>query len=158
MSYQEHEKTIQETLNYIEQHLKDDLTLQTLAKHTGYSRFHFHRIFKKVIKKSVVEYIRERRMTQAAKDLIHMDQRAIDIALHYRFGSQESFPRAFKMIYDMSPAHYRKLLRNVIDEEETNMADHQNTPARWIMTRIPHLTMKQVWITELYTVGLTPLI
>ncbi|MDH6595909.1 helix-turn-helix domain-containing protein [Bacillus aerius] len=130
MSYQEHEKTIQETLNYIEQHLKDDLTLQTLAKHTGYSRFHFHRIFKKVIKKSVVDYIRERRMTQAAKDLIHTDQRAIDIALQYRFGSQESFPRAFKKIYDMSPAHYRKLLRNVIDEEETNMADHQNTPAR----------------------------
>lgn len=46
LSYQEHEKTIQETLNYIEQHLKDDLPLQTLAKHAGYSRFHFHRIFK----------------------------------------------------------------------------------------------------------------
>lgn len=74
MSYQEHEKTIQETLNYIEQHLKDDLPLQTLAKHAGYSRFHFHRIFKKVIKKSVVDYIRERRMTQAAKDLIHTNK------------------------------------------------------------------------------------
>ncbi|CAI7727477.1 MULTISPECIES: hypothetical protein [Bacillus] len=48
MSYQEHEKTIQETLNYIEQYLKDDLPLQTLAKHAGYSRFHFHRMFKKV--------------------------------------------------------------------------------------------------------------
>ncbi|MEH7477922.1 AraC family transcriptional regulator, partial [Bacillus altitudinis] len=48
MSYQEHEKSIQETLNYIEQHLKDDLPLQTLAKHAGYSRFHFHRIFKRV--------------------------------------------------------------------------------------------------------------
>ncbi|WP_432414408.1 helix-turn-helix domain-containing protein [Bacillus altitudinis] len=88
MSYQEHEKSIQETLNYIEQHLKDDLPLQTLAKHVGYSRFHFHRIFKRVIKKSVVDYIRERRMTQAAKDLIHTDQRAIDIALQYRFGSR----------------------------------------------------------------------
>ncbi|MGA4712781.1 helix-turn-helix domain-containing protein [Bacillus safensis] len=81
MSYQEHEKTIQETLNYIEQHLKDDLSLQTLAKHAGYSRFHFHRMFKRVIKKSVVDYIRERRMAQAAKDLIHTDQRAIDITL-----------------------------------------------------------------------------
>ncbi|MEK3970080.1 helix-turn-helix domain-containing protein [Bacillus sp. FSL M7-0558] len=50
-------------------------------------------MFKKVIKKSVVDYIRERRMTQAAKYLIHMDQRAIDIALQYRFGSQESFTR-----------------------------------------------------------------
>ncbi len=87
LSYQEHEKTIQETLNYIEQHLKVDLPLQTLAKHAGYSRFHFHRMFKKVIKKSVVDYIRERRMTQAAKDLIHTDQRAIDIALQYRFSS-----------------------------------------------------------------------
>lgn len=134
LSYQEHEKTIQETLNYIEQHLKDDLPLQTLAKHAGYSRFHFHRIFKKVIKKSVVDYIRERRMTQAAKDLIHTDQRAIDIALQYRFGSQESFTRAFKKIYDMSPARYRRLLRNVIDKEEMNMAANKHTPTGWIMT------------------------
>ncbi|MDR7250410.1 AraC-like DNA-binding protein [Bacillus pumilus] len=44
-------------------------------------------------------------MTQAAKYLIHMDQRAIDIALQYRFGSQ-----AFKKIYDMSLARYRRLL------------------------------------------------
>jgi len=134
LSYQEHEKTIQETLNYIEQHLKDDLPLQTLAKHAGYSRFHFHRIFKKVIKKSVVDYIRERRMTQAAKDLIHTDQRAIDIALQYRFGSQESFTRAFKKIYDMSPARYRKLPINVIDKEEKNMAANKNTPTGWIIT------------------------
>lgn len=97
-------------------------------------------------------------MTQAAKDLIHTDQRAIDIALQYRFGSQESFTRAFKKIYDMSPARYRRLLRNVINEEETIMADHQNTPTGWIMTGTPHLTMKQVWITELFTVVLTPLI
>ena len=67
-------------------------------------------MFKKVIKKSVVDYIRERRMTQAAKDLIHTDQRAIDIALQYRFVSQESFTRAFKKIYDMSSARYRRLL------------------------------------------------
>ncbi|WP_253293244.1 helix-turn-helix domain-containing protein [Bacillus safensis] len=67
-------------------------------------------MFKKVIKKSVVDYIKERRMTQAAKDLIHKDQRAIDIALQYRFVSQESFTRAFKKIYDMSSARYRRLL------------------------------------------------
>ncbi|MFB8733428.1 AraC family transcriptional regulator [Bacillus sp. SL00103] len=78
--------------------------------------------------------------------------------MQYRFSSQESFTRAFKKICDMSPARYRKLLRNVINEEETNMADHQNTPTGWIMTGMPHLTMKQVWITKLYTVGLTPLI
>lgn len=134
LSYQEHEKTIQDTLNYIEQHLKEDLHLQTLAKHASYSRFHFHRIFKKVIEKSVVDYIRERRITQAAKDLIHNDQRAIEIALQFRFSSQESFTRAFKKIYDMSSARYRRLLRNVIDKEVTNMVANKNTPTGWIMT------------------------
>ncbi|QQK75584.1 helix-turn-helix transcriptional regulator [Salicibibacter cibarius] len=137
MSYQEHEKTIQEALNFIEQHLTDHMQLSSLAKHVGYSKFHFHRIFRKIIGKSVVDYIRERRMTRAAEDLIATDQRVIDIALRYRFGSQESFTKAFKKGYDMAPGRYRKLLRKLIDEEESNVVKNSNAPAGWIMTGEP---------------------
>lgn len=134
MSYQEHEKIIQRTLNFIEQRLTDNLQLNSLAKHAGYSRFHFHRIFKKTIGKSVVDYIRERRMAQAATDLITTDKRVIDIALHYRFGSQESFTRAFRKVYDITPGHYRKLLRKLIDKGESIMVGNSNAPFGWIMT------------------------
>jgi len=134
LSYQEHEKKIQETLNFIEQHLTDKLQLHSLAEHAGYSRFHFHRIFRKIIGKSVADYIRERRMAQAAKDLIATDRRVIDIALHYRFGSQESFTRAFKKVYDLAPGRYRKLLRKITDKGESVMVTNNNAPDGWIMT------------------------
>ncbi|MCM3139865.1 helix-turn-helix domain-containing protein [Bacillus safensis] len=68
-------------------------------------------MFKKVIKKSVVDYIRERRMTQAAKDLIHTDQRAIDIALQYRFVSQESFTRALRRYMTCHPHVIGELMK-----------------------------------------------
>jgi len=81
MSYQDHEKAIQRSLSFIEQNLTHELQLNQLAKHAGYSRFHFQRIFRKIIGKSIAEYIRERRMTQSARKLITTDQRIIDIAI-----------------------------------------------------------------------------
>ncbi len=131
--YQEYEKSIKNTLDFIEQHLTDELPLHSIAKQAGYSRFHFHRIFRKVIGKSVVDYVRERRMTQAARDLIMTDNRVIDIALQYHFGSQESFTRAFKKTYDRTPGHYRKLLRKLMEKGEFSMSKKNNAPAGWIM-------------------------
>ena|SRR5699024_90168 len=134
MSYQDHEKAIQRSLNFIEQNLTHELQLNQLAKHAGYSRFHFQRIFRKVIGKSIAEYIRERRMTQSARKLITTDQRIIDIAMTYRFNSQESFTRAFKKVYDMTPGNYRKLLRKLVSKGEFVMSTKGNTPNGWIMT------------------------
>lgn len=133
MPYKEHEQTIQATLHFIETHLTEDLRLALLAQHAGYSRFHFHRIFRKMIGKSVVDYIRERRMTRAEKDLISTDRRVVDIAFDYGFGSQESFTRAFHKTYDMTPGRYRKLLRKLIDKGESLMTTN-NAPSGWIVT------------------------
>lgn len=122
MSYQDHEKAIQRSLKFIEQNLTNELQLNPLAKHVGYSTFHFQRIFRKFIGKSIAEYIRERRMTQSARELITTDQRVIDIAMTYQFNSQESFTRAFKVIYKLPPGKYRKVMSDMIKtKEETNM-------------------------------------
>lgn len=134
MSYQQHEKAVQETLIFIEKHLTDDLQPHVLAKHAGYSRFHFYRMFRRIAGKSVAEYIRERRLTQAANCLITTDKRIIDLALDYRFGSQESFTRAFNKVYSMTPGRYRKLLKKLIDKGEYIMAENSNTPVGWMMT------------------------
>lgn len=133
MSYQEHEKAIQRSLKFIEQHLTDKLRLHHLAEHAGYSRFHFQRIFRKIIGNSVAEYIRERRLTQSARILITTDQRIIDIAMIYGFNSQESFTRAFKKVYNVTPGAYRKLLRKLISKGEFIVSTN-NAPIGWIMT------------------------
>ncbi|MDS9470868.1 helix-turn-helix transcriptional regulator [Sporosarcina pasteurii] len=134
MSYKYHENAIQRSLNFIEQHLTDELQINLLAEHVGYSRFHFQRIFQKIIGKSIAEYIRERRMTQSARELITTDQRVIDIAITYQFNSQESFTRAFKKVYDMTPGDYRKLLRKLVSKGELILSTKDNAPNGWIMT------------------------
>lgn len=73
-------------------------------------------------------------MTQAARDLMTTDQRVIDIALQYRFGSQASFTRAFKKVYDMTPGQYRKLLRKLMDKGESVMVTNNNAPVGWMLT------------------------
>lgn len=133
MSYQDHEKAIQRSLNFIEQHLTDKIQLHHLAEHAGYSKFHFQRTFRKIIGKSVAEYIRKRRLTQSARVLIYTDQRIIDIAIIYGFNSQESYTRAFKKIYEVTPGVYRNLLRKLISKGEF-MVSTNNTPTGWIMT------------------------
>ncbi|MGM8214589.1 helix-turn-helix transcriptional regulator [Bacillaceae bacterium W0354] len=134
MSYKYHEKAIQRSLNFIEQHLTNELQITILAEHVGYSRFHFQRIFRKITGKSIAEYIRERRITQSARKLITTDQRVIDIAMTYQFNSQESFTRAFKKVYGMTPGNYRKLLRKLVSKGEFIVSTKNNAPNGWIMT------------------------
>ncbi|WP_240377046.1 helix-turn-helix domain-containing protein [Bacillus piscicola] len=134
MSYQAHETAIQRSLKFIEEHLTNELQLTLLAEQAGYSKFHFQRIFRKIIGKSVAAYIRERRITQSARELITTDQRVIDIAITYRFHSQESFTRAFKKVYNTTPGDYRKLLRKLDSKGEFIVSTNSNAPSGWIMT------------------------
>ncbi|WP_235218495.1 helix-turn-helix transcriptional regulator [Paenibacillus sp. FSL R7-269] len=82
-----------------------------MAKAAGLSKYHFHRIFRKYVNKNVHEYIRARRLSQAANLLLYSETRILEIALQYGFESQEAFTRAFKEIYDLPPAQYRSQVR-----------------------------------------------
>lgn len=57
---------------------------------------------------TVIEYIRMRRLANASATLLYTSERILDIALYYQFESQESFTRAFKVIYKLPPGQYRK--------------------------------------------------
>lgn len=105
MNYRE---TIQESIDYIENNLKEKILLEDLAKIAFLSKFHYHRIFHEIIGETVMDYIRKRRLTEAAKELVESDEKIIDIALKYQFSSQESFTRAFKKMFDISPGEFRR--------------------------------------------------
>ncbi|RAL22050.1 AraC family transcriptional regulator [Thermoflavimicrobium daqui] len=93
---------------YIEKYIQHDISLDKVANYMGFSSYHFHRLFQSVIGMSVTAYIRRRRLTLAAIDLIHTDCRILDIAVTYRFSTQESFTRAFQKMFQMPPGMYRK--------------------------------------------------
>ncbi len=100
---------IQKSIDYIETHLCDDIKLAEIAKQSYFSEFHFNRLFKKAMGTSVMEYVRERRLSEAAMELTEANEKITDIALKYQFSSEESFSRAFKKRYGASPRYYRNI-------------------------------------------------
>ncbi|MED3976045.1 AraC family transcriptional regulator [Priestia megaterium] len=102
---------IQRTLDYIEENLETQITLEKLAEIACFSPFHYHRVFQAMIGESVMDYVRKRRLTRAAERLFFTNEKVIDIALDVGFHYQESFNRAFKKFYDVSPKQYRNARR-----------------------------------------------
>ncbi|MBN2794726.1 MAG: helix-turn-helix domain-containing protein [Clostridia bacterium] len=110
-------KKLQITLDYIEANLKTNIEVETLAELCHYSPQHYMRIFQSVVGIPVVDYIRKRKLSAAAYEIIETDQKLLDIALNYGFNSHENFTRAFSRIFDISPSGYRKLNNHAIPRE-----------------------------------------
>lgn len=98
---------IQETIEFIEDHLNEDINIDNLAKTAMLSPFYYQRLFSRLVKKPVAEYIKLRRMAKATEALLQENQRILDIALELGFSSHEHFTRTFKDTFGMTPAEYR---------------------------------------------------
>lgn len=113
-------QSIEKATQYIEHHLKDSLQVEDVAKYINISYFHFHRIFFTLTGETLGDYIRKRRLTQAASELLTTHRRIIDIALDYQFESQEAFSRSFHAVYGVMPNKFRKkVIRPFITEKNT---------------------------------------
>lgn len=100
---------IQLTLEEIENHLDEELTIPQLAKQAALSPFYYQRLFSRLVKKPVKEYIRLRRLARAAKLLTEEpDKRILDVALEVGFTSHEHFTRAFRDAFGLTPDEYRR--------------------------------------------------
>lgn len=98
---------IQATIDYIDEHLDDELDIQELAVRTEMSFWHFLRVFRATVGETVKDYIRRRRLTRAAYELLESQQNIIDIALGAGFETHEAFTRAFRSQFGTSPREFR---------------------------------------------------
>ncbi|NKI75336.1 MDR efflux pump AcrAB transcriptional activator RobA [Dickeya sp. CFBP 2040] len=136
---------IRDLLNWLEGHLDQPLSLDNVAAKAGYSKWHLQRMFKDVTGHAIGSYIRARRLTKAAVALCLTSRPILDIALQYRFDSQQTFTRAFKKQFAQTPASYRR-------------ADDWNTIGIHPPIRLGAFTMPQpqfVTMPETQLVGLT---
>jgi AraC family transcriptional regulator len=97
-----------EVIDYIEEHLEDEIDLDHIAQTACCSAFHFQRMFSYIADLPLSEYIRRRRMTRAAADLHNGNEKIIDIALKYGYDSPTAFNRAFQSIHGIAPSLARK--------------------------------------------------
>ncbi|MCX7746423.1 MAG: AraC family transcriptional regulator [Clostridia bacterium] len=99
---------LMEAIYYIEKNLTKKITLQDISRQIYISPFHFHEIFAYATGGTLGEYIRKRRLTEAAKKLVDTTMPIIDIALDYGYDSHEAFTRAFKNQFGITPSKYRQ--------------------------------------------------
>lgn len=95
-------------INYIEEHLEDEIDYEQIAKIACCSTFHFQRMFSYMVNVPLSEYIRRRRMTMAAVDLQNTNEKVIDIALKYGYSSPTAFNRAFQGVHGITPSQARE--------------------------------------------------
>lgn len=90
-------------INYIEDNLVGEISYEEAAEIACCSTYYFQRMFSYVAGISLSEYIRRRRMTQAAFELQTTDTKVLDVALKYGYTSPTSFNRAFQSVHGISP-------------------------------------------------------
>ncbi len=97
------------TVDYIENHLDDDIMYDEVAKIACCSMHQFGRIFSYIVGIPLSEYIRRRRLTIAAIDLQSSNVKVIDVALKYGYNSPDAFTRAFTTMHGVTPKEARIL-------------------------------------------------
>jgi len=139
---------IQSTVDYIEKRLGEEITLDELADMACFSKYHYHRIFLAFTGETVMEYIRKRRLASAAARLMNSGDRTLDIAFSLGFNSQETFIRAFKKVFGVTPGRCRKD-RSLIDPEKCAAPARIMIKAGGIMQK-PEIVKKE----SFYVVGM----
>lgn len=94
-------------LDYLEAHLEKDLDINDAARLACCSPFHFQRMFHILTGFTVVEYVRNRRLTLAAQELAMGNARVFDVALKYGYDTPESFSKAFRRLHGVNPSTAR---------------------------------------------------
>lgn len=97
-------KNLSNAIDYIEKHLTGEISYEEAAKIACCSPYYFQRMFTYVVGISLSEYIRRRRMTQAAFEIQTTDIKILNVALKYGYNSPTSFNRAFQSVHGISPS------------------------------------------------------
>ena len=101
-------KGVQQAIDYMEMHLTGELRLEEIAARSYSSPYHFQRVFSILCGITMSEYIRNRRLTLAGKELQETSEKVIDIALKYGYDSPDSFARAFARFHGITPSEARR--------------------------------------------------
>ncbi|RHW43280.1 AraC family transcriptional regulator [Neobacillus notoginsengisoli] len=97
-----------DSIEYMESNLDQELNIEAIASAACMSKFHFQRMFSMLTGYTVSEYIRNRRITVAAQELVNSRAKVIDVAMKYGYESPEAFAKAFRKIHGISPSDAKK--------------------------------------------------
>lgn len=99
---------IQNAIDYIEEHISEDIDYEKLARTACSSSYHFQRVFGVMCGITLGDYIRRRRLTLAGSELLKGKAKVTDVALKYGYDTPESFSRAFVRFHGIRPSQVKE--------------------------------------------------
>ena len=124
-----HLAAICDAIDFVEDNLKEEVTVAAMADAASYSLYHFCRTFNRVVHHTPYDYLMRRRLSESARALRETDKRIIDVAFEYRFNSPETYSRAFKRMFGVQPSQWR---------ERTGAVDRRVLMSRLTPTHLAH--------------------
>ncbi len=94
--------------NYIDAHCTENLSLESAAKMSGFSKYHFARLFKEFTHESFYKYVNKKRIQYSEQLLLHQKLSVTEVALSSGFSNTSSFIRMFKLMNGCTPREFRK--------------------------------------------------
>lgn len=113
MNRQSNEK-FTDLIEYIEENLCEKISYKKLSQILGVNEYTMHRIFLFVTNYTLAEYIRKRRLSMSALDLLEGKEKVIDIAVKYNYESSQAFSRAFKTMMGFLPSDINNNKNNIV--------------------------------------------
>lgn len=110
--------------DYVEEHLQEKITLEELAMQLHYSKYYILHEFKETTHQSLYNYIKRRRLNEAARALLYSDQRIIEVAVQTGYQSQQAFTKAFEELFKLTPRRYRLQKKEFFIEEPFIVTDY----------------------------------
>ncbi|HOO28772.1 MAG TPA: helix-turn-helix transcriptional regulator, partial [Lachnospiraceae bacterium] len=101
-------KLIENAVIFIENNLKNNLSLDELSMQLCISKYHLHRIFRSITGIPLMTYVRKRRLSDSLTALRDEKLKIIDIACEYQFEYVQSYERAFRQLFGITPLFFRK--------------------------------------------------
>ncbi len=98
---------IQKVIDYIEENITEKIDYEEAAKRAYSSSFHFQRVFGIMCGFTLGEYIRRRKLTLAANELLNKNIKVIDVAFKYGYETPESFSRSFYKFHGIMPSQVK---------------------------------------------------
>ncbi len=130
---------IEQSAEYIEQGLKEPISLDEMSASLGLSKYHLHRLFKGVTGLPLMYYARGRKLSASLFELLETDLTMLGIACEYGFEYEQTYERAFKRQFGVSPATFRRTRGElaVVTRLDTNLladvAQGVLTPPRYVL-------------------------
>ena len=111
-----HSAVINQAINYIFDHIDEEITVEDVASHCSYSRYHLMRLFKEETEEALYQFIKRIRLERSAWLLkVEKEKSITEIGTKYGYSSS-NFATAFKKHLNMSPADFRKISEQMVEE------------------------------------------